>query len=127
MSTTDRRVQTPGFFDRFLPGLKTFTHYQSSWLRSDLGAAQTPVEWVVVDASSVNVIDVTALQKLDELRDELAARGIVLATARGKRNLWRFFNPAWGEERRVSHAQYRFETLKSAVNAFNKRDTVKAP
>lgn len=30
--------------------------------------AETPVEWVVIDASSISVIDITALQKFDELR-----------------------------------------------------------
>jgi MFS superfamily sulfate permease-like transporter len=54
-------------------------------------AANTPVEWVVLDASSINVIDVTALQKIDELRDELSSRGIIFAVARLKPSLMRFF------------------------------------
>jgi high affinity sulfate transporter 1 len=90
-------------------------------VRATIAAAKTPVEWVVVDASSINVVDVTAVQKLDELREELAAQGIVLATARAKRNLRKFFNPEWGVKRRELYGKYRFDTIKSAVRAFNNR------
>jgi high affinity sulfate transporter 1 len=90
-------------------------------VRAAIAAAKTPVEWVVVDASSINVIDITALQKIDELREELAAQGIVLATARVKQSLSRFFNHDWGMKHRELHARYRFHTVKSAVRAFNNR------
>lgn len=90
-------------------------------VRAAITAANSPVEWVVVDASSINVVDITAIQKIDELREELAARGIMLATARAKRNLWRFFNPDWGVKRRNLHAEHHFDTIKSAVRAFNNR------
>jgi MFS superfamily sulfate permease-like transporter len=90
-------------------------------LRATIAAAETPVEWVVVDASSINVVDITALQKVDELREELAAQGIVLAVARAKRNLTKFFNHDWGMKRREFHARYHFDTNKSAVRAFNNR------
>ena len=90
-------------------------------LRATIAAAKTPVEWVVVDASSINVVDITALQKIDELREELAAQGIVLAVARAKRNLMKFFNHDWGTKRREFHARYHFDTIKSAVRAFNNR------
>jgi len=90
-------------------------------LRATIAAATPPVEWVVVDASSVNVVDITALQKFDELREELAARDIVLATARIKRSLLRFFNHDWGMKHRELHARYRFHTIKAAVRAFNNR------
>ena len=98
------------------------TDYFRDRVRAIIAAAETPVEWVVVDASSVNVVDITALQKMDEFREELAARGIVLATARAKRNLWTFFNKKWGMKRRELHARYRFDTIKSAVRAFKNRD-----
>jgi len=91
-------------------------------VRATIAAAKTPVEWVVVDASSINVVDITALQKLDELREELAAQGIVLATARVKQSLWRFFNYDWGMKQRELHAEYRFHTVKSAVRAFKNRN-----
>jgi len=90
-------------------------------LRATIAAAETPVEWVVIDASSINVVDVTAIQKVDELREELAAQGIVFATARVKRNLWKFFKHEWGMKHRERYAGYRFDTIKSAVRAFNNR------
>ncbi len=90
-------------------------------VREAIASAKTPVEWIVVDASSINVVDVTALQKIDELREELTARGIVFAQARVKTNLSRFFKHDWMTQRRASSAQYNFPTLKSAVRAFNLR------
>jgi len=90
-------------------------------IRAAIAASKTPVEWVVVDGSAVNVIDATALQKLDELTDELAQRGIVLAIARVKPSLARFFNQAWWQKRLERHQAYRFLTLKSAIKAFNAR------
>ena len=62
-------------------------------------AAKTPVEWVIVDASPINWIDATALQRLDELRIELAAQGITLGIARAKLSLDRAFNPSWVAQR----------------------------
>ncbi len=68
-------------------------------VRSIIAASATPVEWFVVDASAVNVIDITAMHKYEELREELAARGILLGAARVKRNLMRFFDPEWARDR----------------------------
>jgi len=90
-------------------------------IRSVIAASKTPVEWVVVDASSVNVVDATGLQKFDELYEELAARGIVLANARVKPHLDRFFKQVWAQKQQERHEAYTFLTLRSAVKAFNKR------
>jgi high affinity sulfate transporter 1 len=91
-------------------------------VRATIAAAETPVEWVVVDASSVNVVDITAVQKVDELREELAARGIKFVSARVKQSLLRYFREDWGAGRKQANAIYRYDTLKSAVKAFNNRD-----
>ena len=90
-------------------------------VRAAIAAAETPVEWVVIDASSINVVDITAIQKVDELREELAARDIKLVTARVKQNLSKYFNEEWGAKRKETYAKYRYDTLKSAVRAFNNR------
>ena len=95
-------------------------------VRATITSAETPVEWVILDASSINVVDITALQKVHELREELAAQGIVLATARVKHGLWRFFSYEWSKNQRETNAKLRFHTVKSAVRAFNKRDKSKA-
>jgi len=91
-------------------------------VRAAIAAAESPVEWVVIDASSVNVVDITAVQKVDELREELAARGIKFVSARVKQSLLRYFREDWGASRMETHVLYRFDTLKSAVRAFNNRD-----
>ena len=46
-------------------------HFKESVLRH-IDAAAAPVEWVLIDASPINVVDYTALQKVDELREEPA-------------------------------------------------------
>ena len=44
-------------------------------------AAADPVEWVIVDASPISIIDVTALDRIRQLRLELAQDGITLGFA----------------------------------------------
>jgi MFS superfamily sulfate permease-like transporter len=83
----------------------------------EIAEAKTPVEWVVIDASPINVVDYTALQKLDELREELRARGIVLTYAGVKQSLARFFRPSWITER----GRLLFPTVKLAIHAFDHR------
>ena len=41
-----------------------------------------PVEWVVVDASPISIVDVTALDRIRQLRLELAREGVTLGFAR---------------------------------------------
>ena len=84
-------------------------------------ASPTPVEWVVIDASPINFVDVTALKKFDEMKGQLAARGIVLAVARRKRTLERFLEARWINARRELNQDYNFHTIKAAVSAFNRR------
>jgi MFS superfamily sulfate permease-like transporter len=99
--------------------------YLKTRMRAAIAAQKTPVEWVVIDASPVNVIDVTGLRKLDELRQELAAAGISVYFARVKRHLERFFNVAYAKERRQAAKKYRFQTLKPAVRAYLKHQKAK--
>jgi MFS superfamily sulfate permease-like transporter len=48
----------------------------------------TPVEWLVLNTEAIVEIDITAMDILEELHDELAARGIILAMARVKQDLY---------------------------------------
>ena len=75
----------------------------------------------MVDASPVNVIDSTALKKVEQLIDELAARGVVFAVARRKHVVRRLFEASWVDVRRELTDEYNYPTLTSAVNAFNTR------
>ncbi len=99
--------------------------YFKTRVRAAIAAQKTPVEWVVVDASPLNVIDVSALNKLDELRNELAAEGISIYYARVKRHLERFFNPKFAKDRRKLAKSYRFQTLKPAIRAYLKYQKAK--
>jgi high affinity sulfate transporter 1 len=104
--------------------------YLGDRLRAAIQAAKTPVEWVIVDASPINWIDATALQRVHELSIELAAQGITLGVARAKLSLNRAFNPSWVAER-PGMGLRRFPTLKAAVQAFERHklgaDEVQAP
>ncbi len=77
---------------------------------------------MLVDASPITVVDYTAMQKIQELREELAARGIVLAFARARRHLAHFFRPAWVEEEQRVRRLQLFPGIKSAIQAFEQRD-----
>lgn len=89
-------------------------------VRAQVRAAVPGVEWVVIDASPINVVDYTAMQKLDELRQELARQGVTLKHARAKRSLARFFRPGalGGPDPAAGEG---FETLDEAVAAFQSR------
>jgi high affinity sulfate transporter 1 len=90
-------------------------------LLATIAASATPVEWVVVDASPVNVIDSTALKKVEQLIDELTARGIVFAVAHRKHTVGRLFEASWVDVRRELTEEHSYATLTSAVSAFNAR------
>jgi sulfate permease, SulP family len=47
-----------------------------------------PVEWFVLNTEAIVEIDITAMDMLEELYDELAARGITFAMARVKQDLY---------------------------------------
>ncbi|MCK7576558.1 MAG: sulfate permease [Chromatiales bacterium] len=70
-------VTTPGLLlYRFHADLVFFNvDYFKARLLDAIAASDTPVEWVVIDASPINVIDSTALKQVEQLIDELAARG----------------------------------------------------
>lgn len=81
-------------------------------------AATAPVRWVVVDLGPVSVIDATALQRFDALREELAKDGVTLAVAHAKQQLARSFDQRYMEARRVEAPIRAFPTLRAAVQAF---------
>ena len=83
-----------------------------------VAASQTPVEWVVLDASPVNYIDVTGINKLDELREELALRDVRIVTATVRDHIGRYFDKSWVEKRKERYSSHRFPTINSAVKAF---------
>jgi high affinity sulfate transporter 1 len=115
---------------RGLPGLIIFrfesdllffnVDYFSDCLRSAIAASPTPVSWVIVDASTVNRLDATALRALDTLRAELRAEGITLGFSGVKLSLRRAFNAGWIRNWIRESDSLEFPTLEAATNAFER-------
>lgn len=78
----------------------------------------TPVRWLLLNTEANVEIDITAIDALDALREDLAARGIVLALARVKQDL-RDDLEAAGFLERLGPGRV-FYTLPTAVEAFKK-------
>ena len=86
--------------------------------RAVVASASTPVQWLVLDASSINYIDVTAFQKVEELSEELAARGVRTVVVNLKRRVLRPFEKEWVRGRLERGAADIFPTIKTAIKAF---------
>ena len=54
---------------------------------ASLDSADTPTEWFLLNAEANVQVDITAIDALEELRQELDRRGIVFAMARVKQDL----------------------------------------
>jgi len=81
-------------------------------------AADSPVRWLLLNTEANVEIDITALDALDSLREELASRGIVLALARVKQELRDDLEAAGFIDRLGAHRL--FYTLPTAVEGFHK-------
>jgi high affinity sulfate transporter 1 len=79
--------------------------------------AAPPVTWVLLDAEAITDLDSTAADMLEEVRAELARRGIVLAIARAKRALRDRLAAAGLAE--ASPDRYFFPSIRSGVAAFD--------
>lgn len=53
-----------------------------------IAAETTPVEWFVLNTEAIAEVDITAIDMLKELHDELVSRGITFGLARVKQNLY---------------------------------------
>lgn len=81
-----------------------------------LDTATEPVEWFLLNAEANVQVDITAIDALDELREELTRRGVVFAMARVKQDLRNDLDAA-GFIDRVG-ADRIFFTLPTAVQAY---------
>ena len=77
-----------------------------------------PVDWFVLNAEANVEVDLTALDALDQLRDELSRNGITFAMARVKQDL-RDALVAAGLLTKIGEDRI-FMTLPTAVEAFEK-------
>ncbi len=80
---------------------------------------KTPVEWFVLNMEANVEIDITAIDILSELRDELAARNITFAMARVKQDLYLELQRA-GFLTGIT-AEHLYPTLPTAIVAFEQR------
>jgi high affinity sulfate transporter 1 len=76
----------------------------------------TPVKWFVLNTEAIIDIDITAVDMLEELRQELSNQGIIFALARMKQDLY-------GQLKGTAFLQqiqpeYIFPTLPTALSAF---------
>jgi SulP family sulfate permease len=80
--------------------------------------ASPPVRWFVLNAEANVEVDMTALDALERLRQELAQRGVVFAMARVKQDLRNALEAA-GIVDRIGTARL-FMTLPTAVDAYRR-------
>ena len=74
------------------------------------------VQWFVLNTEAIVEIDITAMDVLENLRQELTARGVVVALARVKQDLRNELAPT-GFLERIGE-DHIFPTLPTAVEAF---------
>ena len=81
-----------------------------------IDAETEPVEWFVLNMEANVEIDITAIDILEELRRELAARGIIFGMARVKQDLYSQLKSA-GFINQIQ-PEYIFPTLPTAIAGF---------
>lgn len=97
-------------------------------VRRAIARADPPVRWIVIDMSSVNTLDVTGIQRMMELRRELADQGITLALAHAKRMLAKTFGRRWVDTRLADPGAVRFfPSLRTAVRAYEEAVSEASP
>ncbi|MBC7560110.1 MAG: sulfate permease [Dermatophilaceae bacterium] len=83
---------------------------------SSIDVVDTPTEWFLLNAEAIVQVDITAIDMLEELRESLAAQGVVLALARVKQELRNDLQKS-GFMDRVGDDRI-FMTLPTAVQAY---------
>jgi sulfate permease, SulP family len=84
-------------------------------------AETTPVEWFILNTEAIVEIDITATDSLEELIDELAARGIIFALARVKHDFYRQL--ARSRIMKKINSDHIYLTLHSSIAGFEQRST----
>jgi MFS superfamily sulfate permease-like transporter len=85
-------------------------------VRAVIAAAPVKPQWLLFDAESTNLLDVTAAEALASLHAELASQGIVLAIARAE-GLFRVMLERTGVAEQIG-AAYQFPTVHAGARAF---------
>ncbi|WP_225938265.1 solute carrier family 26 protein [Leptothermofonsia sichuanensis] len=84
-----------------------------------IAAETTPVEWFVLNTEAIVEVDITAIDGLSELVDELGAQGITFAMARVKQDLYAQLKRS-GLLQKIGH-DHIYLTLHTAIAGFEAR------
>jgi high affinity sulfate transporter 1 len=95
-------------------------NYFHSQLKRAIAESKTPVRQILIDGESINLIDITAMEMLGKLRQELSQQGIVLSLARVRDDLRDRLRRV-GLEREIG-ASYFYERISDGVEAFVQRE-----
>jgi anti-anti-sigma factor len=113
---------TPGLLIFRLSGDLIFpnANYFHSQVKQAIAAFKTPVQQVLLDAESINLVDITAIEMLTKLTQELSQQGIVLSLARVRDTVRDRMRRA-GLEREIG-ASHFYERISDGVEAFGQRE-----
>lgn len=84
--------------------------------RASVAQAEGPVHWFILNTEAIVEVDITAVDAIEALREELAAQGIVFGLARIKQDLRAALAPS-GLLDRIGE-ELLFPTLPTAVDAY---------
>lgn len=101
---------------RFRSGIMFFNAGYFKKRVLELVANQAGIEWVIVDGSTINLVDITGAEMLESLAGELAARGVRFGLANVRRDVRTVLENAGVLERIGSDSI--FPTLNTATEAF---------
>jgi MFS superfamily sulfate permease-like transporter len=90
--------------------------YFKERVRKVVAEAAAPPRWLLLDATSILVLDITGSQALEAIRAELAAKGTVLAVARAK-GFFRVMLDRSGLAERIGR-EHLFSTVHEGAAAF---------
>ena len=93
-----------------------FANAEDFLTRARAAASGTDVHWFVLNTEAIVEVDITAVDALETLRQELSARGVVFALARFKQDLRAELAPS-GLLDRIGE-EHLFPTLPTAVDAY---------
>ncbi len=77
-----------------------------------------PIKWLIIDASSINIVDATGAHKILELQQQLKKQQIELYITNKKQSVQRFFANSWLKDKQHKQKLYMYPTLKLAERAF---------
>lgn len=87
----------------------------------EIVTSHTDIEWIILDGSTINHVDVTGAEMLESLAEELAARGVRFGLANARHEVRNVLENAGALERIGS--DFIFSTLNIASDAFLQRVT----